>query len=113
MPEVSLVLSGIASMQSVEDNLSCAGYSGPDILEGEDVAMLGSAARRCRSCEWAVPCTNGCNRIPCQSIWPSAASQYALQLVQGWRRHGMGTPAAPILPICCPAARRQIAGLGG
>lgn len=65
MPEVSVVVSGMRSMQDVEDNLSYAGRSAPGMLDGEDVAVLGAAARRYRSFPGAVPCTGCYNCIPC------------------------------------------------
>lgn len=65
MPEVSVVLSGMGSMQNVVDNLSYARRSGPGMLDGEDVAVLGSAARRYRAYPGAIPCTGCYNCIPC------------------------------------------------
>ncbi|WP_418216123.1 aldo/keto reductase [Bilophila wadsworthia] len=65
MPEVSVVLSGMGSMQNVEDNLSYAKRSGPGMLDAEDVAVIGRAARRYRSYEGAIPCTGCYNCIPC------------------------------------------------
>ncbi len=65
MPEVSVVLSGMGSMRNVEDNLSYAKRSGPGMLDAEDVAVIGSAARRYRSYEGVIPCTGCYNCIPC------------------------------------------------
>lgn len=65
MPEVSVVLSGMGSMQNVVDNLSYAKRSGPGMLDAEDVAVIGRAARRYRSYEGSIPCTGCYNCIPC------------------------------------------------
>lgn len=65
MPEVSVVLSGMGSMQNVADNLSYARRSGPGMLDGEDVAVIGRAARRYRSYPGVIPCTGCYNCIPC------------------------------------------------
>ena len=65
MPEVSVVLSGMGSIQNVVDNLSSAKRSGPGMLDAEDVAVIGRAARRYRSYEGSIPCTGCYNCIPC------------------------------------------------
>ena len=65
MPEVSVVLSGMGSMHNVVDNLSYARRSGPGMLDGEDVAVLGNAARRYRAYDGVIPCTGCYNCIPC------------------------------------------------
>lgn len=65
MPEVSVVVSGMSSMQNVKDNLEYASRSGPCMLDAHDAAVLGHAARRYRSYEGSIPCTGCYNCIPC------------------------------------------------
>ena len=65
MPEVSVVLSGMGSMQNVVDNLAYASRSAPGMLSAEEVAVIGRAARQYRSFDGAIPCTGCYNCIPC------------------------------------------------
>ncbi len=64
-PEVSVVVSGMASMQNVRDNLAYAGRSAPGMLDAEDRAVIGRAARAYRSAPGTIPCTGCYNCIPC------------------------------------------------
>ena len=64
-PEVSVVVSGMASMQNVRDNLAYAGRSAPGMLDAEVRAVLGRAARAYRSAPGTIPCTGCYNCIPC------------------------------------------------
>ena len=64
-PDVSVVVSGMASMQNVRDNLAYAGRSAPGMLDAEDRAVIGRAARAYRSAPGTIPCTGCYNCIPC------------------------------------------------
>ncbi len=64
-PEVSVVVSGMNSMQQLKDNLEYASRSAPGMLDGEDRAILGKVARQYNSYPGVVPCTGCYNCIPC------------------------------------------------
>lgn len=58
-PEVSLLLSGMSTIQQVEDNMAYAQRSGVGMLADEERALFPKAEELLRACE-TVPCT-GCN----------------------------------------------------
>lgn len=66
-PEVAMLLSGMGSMQMVEDNLSYADRASAGMLTEEDLLMLGEAKRAfdsmnlvpCTGCEYCLPCPEG------------------------------------------------------
>ena len=67
LPEVSLMLSGMSTMQQPQDNLMYADRSHIGMLSGEDVAMLGKAKHiydtmaivPCTKCAYCMPCPFG------------------------------------------------------
>lgn len=66
-PEVSLLLSGMSSMEQVEQNLRSASRSGVGSLSEDDHATVsrvqqawsGLAPVACTNCEYCMPCPNG------------------------------------------------------
>lgn len=66
-PEVSLLLSGMSTMQQTTDNLTYADRSSIGMLSEKDVAMLGKAKEiydtmalvSCTKCEYCMPCPFG------------------------------------------------------
>ena len=66
-PEVSLALSGMSTMEQVEQNVEYAGHSGPNSLSADETALINraEAAYRgrvpipCTSCRYCMPCPNG------------------------------------------------------
>lgn len=66
-PEVSVVLSGMTTMDQVEENLSSADRSGINSLSDDDVSLIDrvSAAYHelspipCTNCKYCMPCPNG------------------------------------------------------
>lgn len=78
MPEVSVVVSGMSAAQHVTDNLAYAGRSAVNMLNVDDRAVLGQAARQYRSYAGSVPCTGCYNCIPCPR---NVAIGYLLALV--------------------------------
>jgi predicted aldo/keto reductase-like oxidoreductase len=66
-PEVSLVLSGMSTMQQVEENISSAGASGVGLLQAEEILTIGNVREKiqqlnpipCTKCEYCLPCPNG------------------------------------------------------
>ncbi len=68
-PEVSLALSGMSTMQQVEENLASASRSGLGAFTADEVAMIAQAREKinqlspvpCTKCEYCLPCPNGVN----------------------------------------------------
>jgi hypothetical protein len=66
-PEVSTVLSGMSTLQQVEENLETASASGVGRLTAQDLALVeevraayeGLAPIPCTQCEYCLPCPNG------------------------------------------------------
>jgi predicted aldo/keto reductase-like oxidoreductase len=68
-PEVSVVLSGMSTMQHVEENLVSAGRSGVGTLSEEELALFAQVREAyqtlspipCTDCKYCLPCPNGVN----------------------------------------------------
>jgi uncharacterized protein len=68
-PEVSVALSGMGTMQQVQENIASAGISGPGTLNADELAMISKAREAieaanpipCTGCEYCLPCPNGVN----------------------------------------------------
>jgi len=67
-PQVSVVLSGMNSLEQVEENLSSADRSGVGILTPDEVALVERVAREhpmppipCTRCHYCMPCSSGVN----------------------------------------------------
>ena len=66
-PEVSLLLSGMSTMQQVEENLASAAKSGVGTLREEEATLIASVREKlkaispipCTACEYCLPCPNG------------------------------------------------------
>jgi len=66
-PEVSVVLSGMSTMQQVEENVALAAESGVGMLTEEEQALVDRVREAyqelcpisCTSCGYCMPCTNG------------------------------------------------------
>ncbi len=66
-PEVSVVLSGMSTMEHVKENLTSAGRSGVNNLSAEQCQVMqdvqqawkGLAPVACTHCEYCLPCPNG------------------------------------------------------
>ena len=66
-PEVSLALSGMSTMEQVEQNVEYAGRSGANSLSADEAALidraraayLGRTLVPCTSCGYCMPCPNG------------------------------------------------------
>jgi predicted aldo/keto reductase-like oxidoreductase len=68
-PEVSVVLSGMSSMEQVEQNVESAERSGPGTLGAEELALFDRVRAKyeelcpipCTDCRYCLPCPNGVN----------------------------------------------------
>ncbi|MDH7487586.1 MAG: aldo/keto reductase [Anaerolineae bacterium] len=68
-PEVSVVLSGMSTMQQVEENVASATASGINSLTEEELALVARVRQKyqelspipCTKCEYCMPCPNGVN----------------------------------------------------
>jgi len=68
-PEVSLALSGMSTMEQVQENIASAGRSGPGTLTDEEVALIARVRDKyrelvpipCTACEYCLPCPSGVN----------------------------------------------------
>jgi uncharacterized protein len=68
-PEVSLVLSGMSTMQQVEQNIHSANSSAVGYMNSEEEKMIAAARQQikqlspipCTKCEYCLPCPNGVN----------------------------------------------------
>jgi len=68
-PEVAVALSGMGTMEQVEENIASANVSGPGMLSAEELALYGKVREvikslspiPCTSCEYCMPCPNGVN----------------------------------------------------
>ncbi len=66
-PEVSVVLSGMSTMQQVEENVASASVSGVGTLTAEELALVERVRARlkelcpipCTQCAYCMPCPNG------------------------------------------------------
>ncbi|HEY1406455.1 MAG TPA: aldo/keto reductase [Spirochaetota bacterium] len=68
-PEVAVVLSGMSTLEQLEDNIASADNSAPGLLSSSDHSMIDKAreifAERtlvpCTRCEYCMPCPSGVN----------------------------------------------------
>jgi predicted aldo/keto reductase-like oxidoreductase len=68
-PEVSVVLSGMSTMEQVRENVASADESGPNTLTEQELALVVQVRERyqelcpvpCTQCRYCMPCPNGVN----------------------------------------------------
>ncbi|MDH4209018.1 MAG: aldo/keto reductase [Anaerolineae bacterium] len=68
-PEVSVVLSGMSTMEQVEQNIVSASQSAPGVLTEWELGLFGSVREKyreqsripCTGCRYCLPCPNGVN----------------------------------------------------
>ena len=96
-PEVSVVLSGMSTMQQVEENVSSAGTSGVGALTEEEVALVNRVREAyqelslipCTGCGYCMPCPNGVD-IPHNFKLYNDGAMYEREnpkKMRGWYRH--------------------------
>jgi len=88
-PEVSLLLSGMSTMEQVDQNLVSADNSSPGSLTRKDLAVI-DQARRARESLAPVPCTHCEYCLPCPSgvAIPSVFEIYNTALMYDERQRG-------------------------
>jgi len=68
-PEVTLALSGMSTMQQVEENLDSASRAGIHAMSDDDMTLIARVREKikelspipCTKCEYCLPCPNGVN----------------------------------------------------
>ena len=68
-PEVTVALSGMSTLQQVEENIASANVSGPNTFSADDLAVIDSVREvikshnpiLCTHCEYCLPCPNDVN----------------------------------------------------
>jgi predicted aldo/keto reductase-like oxidoreductase len=68
-PQVSVVLSGMSTMEQVVENVRSAGHSGPSSLSEKDLRLINLVAKKykrygyvgCTGCRYCQPCPEGVN----------------------------------------------------
>jgi uncharacterized protein len=84
-PEVTLLLSGMSTMEQVEQNLASASRSGIGNLSSEDLALFDTVKEKydelcpvpCTGCEYCLPCTSDIN-IPTMFELLNGARMYGV-----------------------------------
>lgn len=95
-PEVSLVLSGMSTLEQVKENVTSANRSGAGRLTAEELDVVGRVRDEyqrltpipCTECKYCQPCPNGVNIPGVFSFYNRAmmfnAAAYARQAYAGW-----------------------------
>jgi predicted aldo/keto reductase-like oxidoreductase len=94
-PEVSLVLSGMSTMDQVVENVASAGRSGPGTLMEEELALVARARDKyrelapipCTDCKYCQPCPNGVAISRIFEVYNEATMYGTLkhaQMLYGW-----------------------------
>jgi predicted aldo/keto reductase-like oxidoreductase len=94
-PEVSLVLSGMSTLDQVRDNVASAGRSGPGTLTADELAVFPKVRKAyqelasipCTACKYCEPCPNGVEISEVFKIYNDAVIYGATELSRmyyGW-----------------------------
>ena len=118
-PEVSVVLSGMNSMEQLEDNLKTAGTAERGMMTDEKSAIYGSVVAvlreaykiPCTGCNYCMPCPKKVNIPGCFSAYnTSYAMGYIFGLVQYMTGTGANDPNKQFRPrncVKCGACEKQ------
>jgi predicted aldo/keto reductase-like oxidoreductase len=94
--EVTALISGMSTMEQLEENLQLADACAAGMLSNEKMAVYDSAMKsinrsnkvRCTGCNYCMPCPAGVN-IP--GSFSAYNARYSLGFVQGFRQYLMST----------------------
>jgi predicted aldo/keto reductase-like oxidoreductase len=92
-PEVSLALSGMSTMEQVEQNIEIAGRSGPGILTRDELALIYRVREAyrdiipipCTKCGYCIPCPSGVEIPRIFDVYNEAAMYNSRRM--GWFRY--------------------------
>jgi predicted aldo/keto reductase-like oxidoreductase len=115
-PEVSVVLSGMSTMEHVVENIATAETAQPGTLTSEELALIGRVRdlyRRlapipCTQCEYCLPCPNGVNIPRIFQLYNEALMYNDLRtsrMLYGWLGEGERAGACAACGDCealCP-----------
>lgn len=111
-PEVTVVLSGMSSMEQVRNNLSYAAQGLPDSLSPPELAIVGrmreTFASRvkipCTGCRYCMPCQNGVDIPESFNYYNQAYMYEAEEKAKGvylWALNGSFSGGTPGYASCC------------
>lgn len=111
-PEVTVVLSGMSSMEQVQDNLTCAAQGLPDSLSSKELEvvekMRDTFASRvkipCTGCRYCMPCQNGVDIPECFNYYNQAYTYEAEEKAKGvylWALNGTFSGGIAGYASCC------------
>ncbi|MGD2207041.1 MAG: aldo/keto reductase [Anaerolineae bacterium] len=95
LPEVSLLLSGMSTMEHVQENVASASNSGPGTLTPEELALYPRVREAyqalcpipCTDCKYCLPCSSGVNIPRVFEIYNDLmmyGDENRAQMVYGW-----------------------------
>ncbi len=90
-PEVTLALSGMSTLEQVQQNIASASASGPGLLDDSELAIIakvrqvmeGLSPIPCTACEYCLPCPNGVNIPRNFDVYNQAAMYNSLENSRG------------------------------
>lgn len=111
-PEVTVVLSGMSSLQQVRENLATAAQGLPDSLSPEELAVVETlrdtfASRvkiPCTGCRYCMPCQNGVDIPECFMYYNQAYTYEAQEKATGtylWALNGTFSGGIEGYASCC------------
>jgi len=111
-PEITVVLSGMSSMEQVRENLACAAQGLPNSLSPEELAVIEKMRETfasrvkipCTGCRYCMPCQNGVDIPECFSYYNQAYTYEAKDKAAGvylWALNGTFSGGIPGYASCC------------
>ncbi|NLV28331.1 MAG: aldo/keto reductase [Methanomicrobiales archaeon] len=111
-PEVTVVLSGMSSMEQVQENLVSAAHGLPNSLSPEELTVVGKMRETfasrvkipCTGCRYCMPCQNGVDIPECFNYYNQAYTYEAEEKAKGvylWALSGAFSGGIPGYASCC------------
>ncbi len=99
LPNVKVILSGMSTMEQVEDNLKT--FSDFKPLSGQEAAVVeeivamikGRVQNGCTGCRYCMPCPAGVNIPECFAVWNTYHMYQNYNMVRGKWENGIGEAA--------------------